>query len=187
MQTIYLKDFVKTGKFGSIVLGMTIDEVIEILGTPEGITDYKNGHSEIIYAYYEFFYLSDKRILYGIQNDHLATFPNIKTGRVNNKNDICFENGKFNIDIWFLKKNRFLTFKNVTDNLRKENIEFELTKGFNDDNIIKFESGVTLDFDDLSGMTSYDPNTKDWTWAEKIVDDDMKILNGIRLYDLSLT
>jgi hypothetical protein len=187
MQTICLKDFITTGKFGPVSLGMHIDTVIDILGEPEGITDYKNGHAEILYAYYEFFYRSDTKVLYGIQNDHLATFPNIKTGRVNNKKDICFTNDKFSIDIWFLKKNRFLTFKHTIDNLKKENIEFEVSKGFQGDNIIKFKSGVTLDFDDLSGMTLYDSDTKDWTWSEKIIDDNKKILNGIRLYDLSLT
>jgi hypothetical protein len=36
-------------------------------------------------------------------------------------------------------------------------------------------------------LTSYDPETKDWTWSEKITDENEKILNGIRLYDLSLT
>jgi hypothetical protein len=187
MQTIYLRDFLTTGKFGPISLGMTIDKVVEILGDPEGINDYKNGHAEIMYAYYEFFYLTETKVLYGIQNDHLATFPNIKTGRVNNKKDICYSNDKFSIDIWFLKRNRFLTFKDVIENLRKMNVDFEVTKGFDDDNIIRFNSGVTLDFDDLSGMTSYDPETKDWTWSEKITDENEKILNGIRLYDLSLT
>lgn len=187
MQTIYLKDFLTTGRFGPINLGMKIDAVIDILGEPEGITNYKNGHSEIMYAYYEFFYLRETKVLYGIQNDHLATFPNVKTGRVNNRRDIFFTNDKFCIDTWFLKKNRFLTFKDVTDRLKKQNVQFEVSRGFHDDNIIKFKSGVTLDFDDLSGLTSYDPKTKDWTWSERIVDDNKKILNGIRLYDLSLT
>jgi hypothetical protein len=165
MQTIYLKDFLTTGEFGPIHLGMNIDTVIDILGEPEGITDYKNGHAEIMYAYYEFFYLSETKVLYGIQNDHLATFPNIKTGRVNNKKDICFTNNKFTIDIWFLKKNGFLTFKDVIVNLQKENV----------------------DFDDLSGLTLYEPDTKVWTWSEKIIDDNKKILSGISKYDLSLT
>ena len=187
MQTIYLKDFLTTGKFGPIHLGMNIDTVIDILGEPEGITDYKNGHAEIMYAYYEFFYLSETKVLYGIQNGHLATFPNIKTGRVNNKKDICFTNNKFTIDIWFLKKNRFLTLKDVIDSLRKENVDFEVTKGFHNNNIIKFKSGVTLDFDDLSGLTFYEPDTKVWTRSEKIIDDYKKILSGIRKYDLSLT
>jgi len=187
MITVHLKDFITTGKFGSIHLGMTIDKVIDILGEPEGITDYKNGHSEIMYAYYEFFYSSKTKILYGIQNNHLATFPNIKTGRVNNKKDICFQNENFVIDIWFLKRNRFLTFEDVVKNLEKEKVIFEIAKNFQNNNVIKFNSGVTIDFDDLSGLTSYCNDSKKWTWAEKIVDEGKMILNGIGLYDTSLT
>lgn len=130
MITIRLKDFATTGKFGPVGLGMTIEEVIEFLGPPECTTEYSGGHAEIIYAYYEFFYQSPDNILNGIQNDHLASLPNLKTGRVNNKSDICFQNDNFNIDIWFLKKNRFLTFKQVVANLEKEKISFEIVTDF---------------------------------------------------------
>ena len=187
MFAVYLKEFITTGKFGPIELGMPIEKVINLLGEPEGQTDYNNGHCEIIYAWYEFFYLKDSQILYGIQNDHLATFPNIKTGRVNNKRDICFHNDYFEIDIWFLKKNRFLTFIDVVDNLEKEGIDFEIDEGFEKTKNIKFPSGVTLDFDDLGGLSSYDKESNSWSWAEKIEGNNKKILNGVRLYNLDLT
>lgn len=186
MITIYLKDFVTTGKFGPVELGMTIDQVFEFLGEPEGNADLENGHCIATYAYYEFFYLKENRILYGIQNDHLATFPNVKTGRVNNKRDICFTNNKFTIDIWFFKKNRYLTFRNVVTCLAKEGIEFSIEPGFQDDKLIKFSSGVKMDFDDNSGLYFYHEDTDTWIYADKIENEDEKILCGIRHFDMRL-
>lgn len=182
MKVVSLKSFIETGKFGDVYLGMHIDDVIDKLGEPESRTDYNNGTAEIIYAYYEFFYSTNTKRLDGIQNDHLAIFPNVKTGRVNNKQDICFSNEKFTIDIWFLKKNRFLTYDEVILNLDKERVSYAVDADFFKNKIIKFESGVIMDFDDLSGLTSFDKDSGEWISATTIEDEGKRILNGIRLF-----
>jgi hypothetical protein len=187
MFTVYLKEFITTGKFGPIALGTSIDEVIIILGEPDDKIEYDNGHCGITYAWYEFFYKRDTGVLYAIQNDHLAAFPNRKTKRVNNKKDICFKNDYFEINIWFLKKGKYLTFAEVIDNLKKEKIEFEIAKGYSNESIIKFKSGVTLDFDDLSGLASFGEDSNDWTFSEKITDNNETILNGVRLFNSDFT
>lgn len=186
MMTIYLKDFVTTGRFGPVELGMTIDQVLELFGEPERTADFENGHAIITYAYYEFFYLKESRILYGIQNDHLASFPNLKTGRVNNKRDICFTNNKFTVDIWFLKINRFLTLKQVMNNLEKEGIEFVYEILHSDYKNIRLKNGVQIDFDDYSGLCFYHEDTNSWSYSDKIENEYDHILCGIGHFDLSL-
>ena len=183
MHTVSLKEFIINGKFGTIQLGMKIDEVIKILGEPTDKAIYDNGHAEIAYAWYEFFYEIKSGILHGIQNDHLSTFPNVKTKRVNNKKDICFQNDKFNIDIWFLKKNRYLTFNEVILNLDKEKVNYNIIEESQNKKIIKFASGVLMDFNDLSFYCYLDALTGEYIYHEKIEDNGEKILNGIRLFD----
>ena len=183
MQTVSLKEFITNGKFGSIQLGMEIDEVIKTLGEPTDKAVYDNGHAEIVYGWYEFFYEIKSGILHGIQNDHLSTLPNVKTGRVNNKKDICFQNDKFLIDIWFLKKNRFLTFSETISNLEKEKINYIVVKDSLGDNIIQFDSGVLLDFNDLSFYCYLDKVTEEYVYHESIIDESKKILNGIRYFN----
>jgi hypothetical protein len=145
MKIIELKEFVTKGKFGTIELGMHINDVIEYLGEPEGETDFDNGNSEISYAWYEFFYVKKTGILYGIQNDHLSSFSNFKTGKLKFKDNICFKNESFSIDIWFLKKTRYLVLEEVEKVLQKENINFK--KSFLYENtILTLDSKVELEF-----------------------------------------
>lgn len=150
MLTISLKDFITTGKFGPIELGMSIERVKEILGEPERWTDhtFTAGHGIITYAWYEFFYSTETRAVYGIQNDHLATYCNLKTGRVNNKQDICFTNELFTIDIWFLKKNWYMTYAQVIDRLNKEGITYNMVQEYGYVKLI-LQSGVFIVFDKL--------------------------------------
>jgi hypothetical protein len=185
MLTVKLKEFITQGNFGPVQLGMHIDKVIALLGEPQSKHDFDNGHSEIFYAWYEFFYETQTGIVYSIQNDHLATFANAKTGRVNNKKDICFSNNTFTIDIWFLKKNRYMTYINVYENLKKENLLFEIKL---EDGLqtITLPSGVRLDFDDQRGLSYYDDKTKTWTHAEPIKDLNNHIFCSIRHWDWSI-
>ncbi|ACU61879.1 hypothetical protein [Chitinophaga pinensis] len=187
MMTVSLRDFILTGKFGPVTLGMTIEEVMDILGKPDGLTEYDNGHSEVYYAYYEFFFLTESRILYGIQNDHLATFPNIKTGRVNNKRDICFSNDKFTIDTWLLKKNRYMVFKEVFNRISEEGIEFTLERTYDDYRGICFTSNVKLGFNDNSGVSSYDKASDTWTRSAAIQNEEDFILDSITYFNMDLT
>jgi hypothetical protein len=60
MITISLKDFVLNGNFGPVKIGMTRDEVVNLLGEPEREGDFGSGYGGLIYAWYEFFYDKEK-------------------------------------------------------------------------------------------------------------------------------
>lgn len=186
MIIIYLKDFITTGRFGPVELGMTIDQVIKFLGEPEKKELSENGNYVAIYGYYEFLYLKKSQILYGIQNYNLSNFLSMKPGWVNNEEGICFTNNKFTVDIWFLEKNRRLTFLDVVNNLEKEDIDFSIECGSLGNKLIKCNSGVKIDFWDMNRMAWYHKDTDTFTYTEKIENEDEKILLGIQYLDLSL-
>jgi hypothetical protein len=185
MLTISLKDFITTGKFGPIELGMTIEQVKEILGEPEMWTgpDFTPGHGIIVYAWYEFFYFTETRAVYGIQNDHLATMPNPITGRVNNKRDICFTNELFTIDTWFLKKNRYMTYEQVIDRLDKDGISYTMNW---EHGYIKLtlQSGVYIVFDDLDERSVYHEELGEWEHPASVEAPDRHVLTGISHFDI---
>lgn len=156
---ILLKDFALTGKFGPVNVGMHRDGIVEILGKPDAEQDFGTGFSGLLYAWYEFFYYTDSKILSSIQNDHLMA------NCLNHGECIYFENDKFRIDHWFLDAGKDFTYQEVKDILVKEKINFkEVSK--RDYLELKFESGVKMDFVESS---------KD---SEK----DKHLLNGIRFF-----
>jgi hypothetical protein len=184
MITISLKDFVLNGNFGPVKIGITRDDVVNLLGEPEGEGDFGSGYGGLQYARYEFFYdKKNKGRIYAMQNDNLAIFPNLKTKRVNNKYAICFSNDHVTIDIWFLKKGRYLTYKDVVEILKKEKINYEVIEKQGVP-IFKFASGVEMDFYDNSGTLYY---SDDWKGSREqptpILDRNDWILNGIRLFE----
>jgi hypothetical protein len=71
MIEISLKEFLKTGEFGPIKVGIsTKNDVLEQLGEHDGIGDFDD--TQIIrYGWYEIFYWTNSEIVYAIQNDHL--------------------------------------------------------------------------------------------------------------------
>jgi hypothetical protein len=183
MIIISLKDFVLNGNFGPVKIGMTRDEVVNLLGKPEGEAKFGSGYGGLQYARYEFFYdKKNKGRIYAMQNDNLAIFPNLKTKRVNNKYAICFSNDHFTIDIWFLKKGWYLTYKDVVQILKKEKIDYEVIERHGVP-IFKFASGVEMDFDDDSGFFIYGEDGKLQEQPTLILDRNDWILNGIRLFE----
>lgn len=138
METISLIDFILTGKFGRVSLGMTKKEVIEYLGTPSEDTDFGIGASGLFYNGFEFFYWTDNKELFTIQNDNIETlFANQSNYEFSDK--IIVDNSFFFIG-------QLLTYKNITAYLRKQNIHFNsVDKGKYDE--IQFLSGVTFDFE----------------------------------------
>lgn len=182
MITIYLKDFVLSGQFGPVKLGMNRGEVVQVLGQPDDIIDFDTGSCSLMYGWYEFFYFKDTEKIIGIQNDHLTTWPNHKTlDKIINqhRNDIYFENTIFKIDLWFLKIGKDITRKEVKMILNQEAIAYkEIKDGFGND-ILEFESGVTMDFDDNSGnFVSREPD------KPLITNLDDQLLAGIRQFKL---
>ena len=138
MTTISLKDFILTGNFGRISLGMTKSEVIDYLGNPNETADFGAGASGLFYNGFGFFYWTENSKIFAIQNDNLERLLTEKSEYKLNETVI--------VDTSFLQFGQILTHKNVIDYLKKENIKFDtLYRGAYD--VIKFLSGVTFDFE----------------------------------------
>jgi len=174
-----------TGQFGPVKIGMTKDEVIKSLGKPDSDNDYGTGSGGLMYAWYEFFYWQDNLKISGIQNDHLTTWPGSKRKKTKNHQEaICFQNDRIYIDIWFLKAGQDITYGEVINILRTEQISFEEINDQYQGHLIKFKSGVTMDFDDHSGHWLGDGNGNIKQNEEIITTLENQLLNGIRLFDL---
>jgi hypothetical protein len=186
MNIISLKDFIITGQFGNVGIGSTKEDVIKTLGQPD--SDYVNSHGsgELIYAWYEFFYYPQDLKIVGIQNDHLTTLPESKRKKIKmHKEAICYQNDQIVIDTWFLKPGHDITYREVIAVLQKEKIRFEEKKDEFENYIIQFESGVTMDFDDLSGLWIKNDDGIFKQYENIIQDVNEFLLQGIRLFDFS--
>lgn len=179
MQQISLKDFAITGRFGPVSIGMTKNQVIDLLGQPEEENDFNQGSSGLTYSWYEFFYWTDTEIVYAIQNDHLTTWPYFKgkAKRINHINAIYFKNEKFELDIWFLKPGKDICYEKVIEILDIENIRYKEIENPSSVYMIEFESGVRLDFNDESNRSYKDG-------SPIILKKNKQVLNGIRLFNL---
>ena len=176
MTKIYLKNFALTGEFGPVKIGMTKDEVIQIMGEPETDQDFGTGSSGLLYSWYEFFYDTKTGILNSIQNDHLQADCS------NHDESIIFKNDKIEIDTWFLKLNQDLTRSDVKKALKKQEISFIEEEYWGSD-IIRFESGVYLDFDDRDGVWGIDEEgTVEKDKSVVIQNSENFVLNGIRYF-----
>lgn len=176
MKKIYLKDFIKTGDFGPVKIGMTKQQVINLLGEPDSDNDFGSGTFGLLYSWYEFFFDKKTQALKSIQNDHL------QANCSEHDEMILFKNDKFEIDIWFLKVNHDITYKEVKEILKRENISFSEEKYWDND-IIKFESGVFLDFDDGDDIWEiYEDGTTKKDEHLIISNKENFVLNGIRYF-----
>lgn len=176
MTTIYLKDFALTGEFGPVKIGMTKDEVIQIMGEPESDSNFGTGSSGLVYGWYEFFYNTKTGILKSIQNDHL------QANCSDHDESIIVKNDNIEIDIWFLKLNQDLTRSDVKKALKKQGIPF-IEEEYWESDIIRFESGVYLDFDDRSGVWAINEDgTIEKDKSVVIENKENFVLNGIRYF-----
>lgn len=176
MKKINLKDFVLTGDFGPVKIGMTKEQVIDLLGEPEAGNDYGTGSIGLLYSWYEFFFDKKTKILKSIQNDHL------QANCAEHDEMILFKNDKIEIDIWFLKLNQDVTFREVKTILHKQEIPFTEEEILGNE-IIKFESGVYLDFDNKDGVWAmYEDGTIEKDKSLVIDDKENFVLNGIRYF-----
>jgi hypothetical protein len=162
---ISLKDFVASGTFGPIKIGMTTKEVTEFLGKPIDVYETEEA-GFLSYGWYEFFYLTIDRKISGIQNKHLIADCD------NHGEMIFFENDTFKIDPWFLETGKDFTYKDVKNILEKEGLKyFEETPQLYDSSILKFKNGVYLEFSGgFSGWGADDENSDNWLPFEKTID-----------------
>ena len=101
------------------------------------------------------------------------------------KEAICYQNDQIVIDTWFLKPGHDITYREVIAVLQKEKIRFEEKKDEFENYIIQFESGVTMDFDDLSGLWIKNDDGIFKQYENIIQDVNEFLLQGIRLFDFS--
>lgn len=125
---------------------------------------------------YEFFYDTKSGVLSSIQNDHL------QADCLNHDESINFKNDKIEIDTWFLKLNQDLTKSDVKKTLKKQEIPFIEEEYWGSD-IIRFESGVYLDFDDRDGVWAIDEvGTVEKDESVVFQNSENFVLNGIRYF-----
>ncbi len=180
MTTIHLKDFITTGNFGGVTLGTTKDEIINLLGDDFSFSDFGETKA-ILFGWYEFFYWTDTEKVLGIQNNHLLA------DCTNHDEMINFKSKKWQLDKWFLKEFKNITFKDIKDLLTKEGISYQVQPTYEgcDENIIKcIDSNVTFDF--CNNFTSIQLDNKGKTKVLKkvrIENEEDFVLNGIRLFE----
>jgi hypothetical protein len=132
--TISLKNFLRTGNFGFVEMGMKKEEVIAILGKPFCENEINDGIA-LLYGWYEFYFWNENQQLFAIQNDSLQF-----------KNCLHFENQHFKLDTWFLQAGKMPTLQRVKQILDNTHIKYTEEEQY-ELHILTLESGVTIDFE----------------------------------------
>ena len=179
MHTVHLKEFIKTGHFGTITIGSTKADVVNLLGKKFGFGDF--GETQIItYGWYEFFYWTETELIFGIQNDHL------QADCTHHKEMIDYKSKVWTIDKWFLEVNKNITFRQVEDLLTAESIPFQIIPAYkgSEENLIKcIGSHVTFDFAHEYRLVEYTEKGRFKNYKEVVESDQSNfVLNGIRLF-----
>lgn len=164
--TISLKDFILTGNFGPVYIGMPIDELKKYFGKPGDSYESQSGAGLLFYNGFEFYYYTDNRTVHGIQNDNLRYEggPEMKHAHLYYINDTVL------INTWFIEFGKPLSYKLVKETLRQEHIDFEEHEQAGYDEL-KFPSGVRFDFENWQDNK-----------GKKIMNREEAVLNGIRYF-----
>lgn len=137
---ISIRDFISTGDFGPIKIGVTKDFVIETLGNPIKITEFENGLAEILYNGFRFFYVQENKRVYAILcqsfNDSFEILPRKKIFNLS-------QGIKVNTDFFIIGEKT--KYKDLKNKLVRENFNYEEYSGKFWDKII-CESGVEFIF-----------------------------------------
>lgn len=134
-EVIELTDFLKTGKFGPVELGDSIETVREKLGEPnDSHAGNVKSNTSLVYTRYEFFFSENQ--LYFIQNDHYDP---------KHPEYMEFSNELISIDPGFLKADRVKKFGETLDILRDLDIPHQ-TIDYWERKAIKTRGGVVIDF-----------------------------------------
>ncbi len=145
---ISLLDFVKTGKFGSIEVGQTVDSIKVNFPSPDNICDIGDGISVWSYSTFEFHFFEEE--LMTIWCDWL---------------DLISETKKFSLDLWIFADLDKLTLPYFCFNLDKLHIHYELSetrytdKELPDNVILKvYGAGVKIYFEDKKELSTSTDN-----------------------------
>lgn len=134
---VSLIDFLKSGSFGPVSIGMSKDKVLSLLGEPSTDNDLGETGSILIYAWYELFF-SHQDELYSIQNDNYEP---------SDRSTYYFKNDKFEIDSWFLNEEENQSIEDISAILDRSDLKYTIIDYY-ERAAIKLNSGVVIDFDD---------------------------------------
>ncbi len=132
---ISIEEFVKTGNFGPINIGMSKADIIGCIGAPDSDNDMGENGFILIYAWYELF-INHEDKLTSIQNDNYDP---------KNPESYTFENEKIEVDPWFLNDVLNQTIESVSKLLKSSGVNFDLADYYGR-SVIKVDSGVIIDF-----------------------------------------
>lgn len=134
MLILNLKDIILKKDFSTIKMDMSINEVTQILGKPNDISDDGFGSIILFYGGYEFAFFDNK--LHYFQNDNII------------HDWIEFKNRYFKIDTWLFKKNKRVLLENFINVLKRENVLYELNEIKSDENYIRIKlfNGMKIEF-----------------------------------------
>lgn len=138
IHTLSLRQFLTTGEWAPVKIGMTIPAVAELLGEPDCQTDFGTGTIGTLYDWNEFFFDDQTQQLMAIQNDHLFPLPD-------SYGPFLFQNDHFSMDAWFLAEQTSWTRGQITEKLTALGITFTVQPlwGYT---VLAFESGAYFDF-----------------------------------------
>jgi hypothetical protein len=166
--TIHLNQFLRTGKFGTVEFGDSMQTVVEKLGVADGTLNLGKGLKGLHYSRYEFVF--DPEELFSIQNDHFKPeYPQLME----------FENDTVRIDPGILRADAVKTPQDIAHRLRELDIAFARVKYF-DRVALKTMGNVILDFDD----EKWSDEEGDWG---KIEPEENRPLIGIRFAEAQKT
>ena len=134
---ISIEEFLRTGRFGPIEIGIAKCEAISILGAPDSEADLGETGSILLYAWYELFF-NHEETLCSIQNDNYN--PEIK-------DSYSFSNDSFQIDPWFLNDVKNKNIIDISQLLDEKCIEYQVVDYYGRD-VLKLKCGVIVDFEE---------------------------------------
>ena len=137
MMIVAIKEFVKTGKFGPVNIGMTKPDVLNLLGQPDSDNDIGENGSILLFGWYELFF-DHNNVLTAIQNDNYDP-EQPETYR--------FSNDQFEVDSWFLNSRKNQSISSIISFLKGTEIPY-VVKDYFGREVIQVASGVIIDFDE---------------------------------------
>ena len=132
---VNFKHFFKTGQFGTVELGDSIETVIEVLGDPDGKTHLGDTGVILTYGWYEFFFIHTGK-LHSIQNDNYIP---------SNKNTFTFKNNNVEFDTWFFNATENQSIEKVSQLFDKNEMEYQAVDYYGR-MAMKLNSGIIIEF-----------------------------------------